>query len=106
MRKLIISLLLFSLACSALPPMARTTVPSLSAAAAPSMYAVEMRVTGNLHVRVEPGNLKSCAEPCYLHPGDVVTCYQFATIGDEIWCRHEKGWSNARWLVVESREKE
>ena len=36
-----------------------------------------------------------------LFPGDVVTCYQLVTVGDSIWCHHERGWSNARWLEAQ-----
>lgn len=105
MRKLITLLLLASLACGTLPSV-KSTLPSHFPAPAPSMYAVRMVATGDLHIRVEPGNLRTCAEPCYLRPGDVVTCYEYRIVGDGIWCRHDKGWSNTRWLVVESKEKE
>lgn len=106
MRKLITLLLLASLACGTLP-LVKSTIPSHFPAPAPSMYAVRMVATGDLHIRVEPGNLQTCADPCYLHPGDVVTCYQFVTIGDEVWCKHAGGWSNARWMrvAVEMRRK-
>lgn len=102
MKKLlyISALISVALACGTMPALPNTVFPSLSAAPVPSgeVETVEMVVTGDLHIRVEPGNLQTCADPCYLHPGDAVTCYEYLTIGDSVWCRHERGWSNIRWL--------
>lgn len=98
LKQFIPILVLFALACGTLPAPVKFPLPSHSAAPAPSMYAVRMVSTGKLHIRVEPGNLQSCSEPCYLQPGDVVICYEFRTIGDSVWCHHGGGWSNVRWL--------
>jgi hypothetical protein len=35
-----------------------------------------------------------------LHPGEIVTCTVFSAPmdGDGLWCLHDRGWSNARWM--------
>lgn len=60
---------------------------------------VKMVVTGDLWIRPTAGDLgRALGE---LHTGDVVECVEFSVVGDSIWCRHERGWSNARWLEAE-----
>ena len=57
---------------------------------------VNMVATGDLWIRPTAGDLgRALGE---LHNGEVVTCTEFAVVGDSIWCKHERGWSNARWL--------
>lgn len=109
MRKLVVSLMFIcgSLACVA---QSQTIFPSHNPALAPSEFAVKMVVVVDegLNIRVAPGERSPLVDgKSTLYDGDLVTCYQFRIIGDGLWCKHERGWSNARWLhVVESKEKE
>lgn len=64
---------------------------------------VEMVVIAEegLNIRVCPGiNCLELDED--LKNGEVVTCdkFQAPMNGDGLWCHHERGWSNARWLLV------
>lgn len=61
---------------------------------------VEMMVTGDLYIRTAAGERSPLIDgKNTLHDGDIVTCSEFVTFGDGLWCKHEKGWSNARWMV-------
>lgn len=50
-----------------------------------------------LRVRSEAGDLSTYNR--ILHNGDIVTCeLPFEVVGDSIWCKHQYGWSNVRYL--------
>ena len=40
-----------------------------------------------------------------LHDGEIVTCTEFLVVGDGLWCKHQYGWSNARWMVGYNKTK-
>jgi len=101
MKYLYISILVLSLACGA---SGNFISPRLSAAPVPvvSDTTVQMVVTGDLNIRTGAGETFPLVDKKEtLHAGDVVTCYQFEVKGDSIWCRHERGWSNCRWLKAD-----
>lgn len=67
---------------------------------------VEMMVTGDLYIRTAAGERSPLIDgKNTLHDGDIVTCSEFVTLGDGLWCKHEKGWSNARWMVGYNKTK-
>ena len=67
---------------------------------------VEMMVTGDLYIRTAAGEKSPLIDgKNTLHEGDFVTCSEFVTFGDGLWCKHEKGWSNARWMVGYNKVK-
>ena len=67
---------------------------------------VEMMVTGDLYIRTAAGERSPLIDgKNTLHDGDIVTCSEFVTFGDGLWCKHEKGWSNARWMVGYNKVK-
>ena len=100
MKNLLIILSLSALACGI------QTVPNKSTANmrevstfvnTPAEYPL-MVVTA-----VEALNYRVCAgDGCdvidQLKPNEVVTCYEFVTVGDSVWCRHDKGWSNTSYM--------
>lgn len=59
---------------------------------------VKMTVIADEGLNIRAEHSENSQDIGDLFPGDVVTCYQLVTVGDSIWCRHESGWSNARWL--------
>jgi len=98
-----ISILVLSmLACGGLAELPGASLPPASPLPTPPVYAVEMVITGDLNIRVAPGEKNLLVEgKNVLHAGDVVICFEFYTgadVGDGLWCRHERGWSNARWM--------
>ena len=62
---------------------------------------VKMTVIADEGLNIRAEHSENSQDIGDLFPGDVVTCYQLVTVGDSIWCRHERGWSNARWLEAE-----
>jgi len=61
---------------------------------------VEMMVTGDLYIRTAAGERSPLIDgKNTLHEGDFVKCEMFVTFGDGLWCKHQYGWSNARWMV-------
>lgn len=102
----IIPLMLVSLACGVstqLPQKAKNDTALMPETSTP-VNSVEMVVTGDLYIRAMPGEKQPLVDGKHiLHTGDVVTCYTMYTgadVGDGLWCLHELGWSNARWLEV------
>lgn len=62
---------------------------------------VEMVVTGEWYIRTAAGERNPLVDgKDTLHDGEIVTCTEFVTVGDGLWCRHERGWSNARWMTA------
>lgn len=105
-RKLLVWLFLFTLptlACGMQAPAEVQTASEVEFTdthpTAEESMDVKMIVTGDLWIRPTAGDLgRALGE---LHKGDVITCVEFSVVGDSIWCRHERGWSNARWLEGE-----
>lgn len=97
----IVLLMLPVLACSS-HGLATDQAVGQPAPTATAEFSVQMIITGDLHIRVAPG----AENPLItgrnvLTPGEVVTCYEFRVIGDSLWCRHGRGWSNASWMQAE-----
>ena len=101
MKHLFVILAIASLACMATPQVEFT--------ASKAVYAdtqiedevsteVKMTVIADEGLNIRAEHSENSQDVGDLFPGDVVTCYQLVTVGDSIWCRHERGWSNARWL--------
>lgn len=86
----------FSLACGMQAPKVNPTQTAIDTQMTPEMSTdVQMVVTGNLWVRPVAGDLhRTVGNP--LKAGDIVTCTEFQVIGDSIWCKHERGWSNIK----------
>lgn len=59
---------------------------------------VVMTVIADEGLNIRAEHSEESADIGDLFPGDVVTCRELVTVGDSIWCHHERGWSNARWL--------
>ena len=59
---------------------------------------VKMTVVADEGLNIRAEHTEESADIGDLFPGDVVTCRELVTVGDSIWCHHERGWSNARWL--------
>ena len=102
MKYLFVILAIASLACVATP----------QASASKAVYAdtqiedevsteVKMTVIADEGLNIRAEHSENSQDIGDLFPGDVVTCYQLVTVGDSIWCRHERGWSNARWLEAQ-----
>ena len=95
-KLLYLSLFLASLACGMQAPKVNPTPIAIDTQMTPEMSTdVQMVVTGNLWVRPAAGDLhRTVGNP--LKAGDIVTCTEFQVIGDSIWCKHERGWSNIK----------
>ena len=101
MKHLFVILALASLACMA--------TPQIEFTASKAVYAdtqiedevsteVKMAVIADEGLNIRAEHTEESADIGDLFPGDVVTCRELVTVGDSIWCHHERGWSNARWL--------
>ena len=104
MKHLFVILAIASLACMATPQVEFT--------ASKAVYAdtqiedevsteVKMTVIADEGLNIRAEHSEESADIGDLFPGDVVTCRELVTVGDSIWCHHERGWSNARWLEAE-----
>ena len=104
MKYLFVILAIASLACMATPQVEFT--------ASKAVYAdtqiedevsteVKMTVVADEGLNIRAEHTEESADIGDLFPGDVVTCRELVTVGDSIWCHHERGWSNARWLEAE-----
>lgn len=106
MKKIIpVFVLISALACLT-PSALQVVFPAHEPAPVPPVTV--MVVTGDLNVRTGAGETFPLVDKkLVLHAGDVVVCRQFEVKGDSIWCKHEWGWSNARWLngIIGSKEK-
>jgi len=100
-----ISILVLSmLACGGLAELPGASLPPASPLPTPPVPV--MVVTGDLNIRVAPGEKNPLVEgKNVLHAGDVVTCFEFYVIGEGLWCRHERGWSNVRWMQAKGNQK-
>lgn len=94
-------LVLASLACTA--QAAGNQAPPVSVISTVDTSSVKMVVTGDLWVRPAPGDLgRALGE---LHTGELVQCVEFTVSGDTVWCRHEAGWSNVKYLKAVTNVK-
>lgn len=94
----IIPLILSALACVS---QSAVVFPSHSAAPGMPQTSVEMivDVEEGLYVRTGAGETFPLVDgENVLHDGEVVSCYEFLVVGDGLWCKHDKGYSNARWM--------
>jgi len=100
---LYISVLMLSLACG----ISSAGTSLVNSTSQPTEKAeVVMVVTGDLYIRTAAGERSPLIDgKNTLHDGDIVTCSEFVTFGDGLWCKHEKGWSNARWMVGYNKVK-
>ncbi len=97
MKHLFVILAIASLACMATPQVEFTASKYVDTQIKNEVSTeVKMTVVANGDIRAE--HSENSQDVGDLFPGDVVTCYQLVTVGDSIWCHHERGWSNARWL--------
>ena len=107
----IIPLISFVLTLACLTPALAPSVVFPSRSAAPGMpqTSVEMivDVDEGLYIRTGAGETFPLVDgENVLHDGEVVSCYVFEVKGESIWCKHEKGYSNARWMVGYNTDKE
>ena len=104
MKHLFVILAIASLACMATPQVEFT--------ASKAVYAdtqiedevsteVKMTVIADEGLNIRAEHSENSQDIGDLFPGDVVTCRELVTVGDSIWCHHERGWSNARWLEAQ-----
>lgn len=97
MKKLFLILALTSLACGAtaqLPPKAEPA-PVVST----EVSSIEMVVIADTGLNIRAEHSENSQDIGDLFPGDVVACeLPFTIKGDSVWCKHERGWSNTRWL--------
>lgn len=104
MKHLFVILAIASLACMA--------TPQIEFTASKAVYAdtqiedevsteVKMTVVADEGLNIRAEHSENSQDIGDLFPGDVVTCRELVTVGDSIWCHHERGWSNARWLEAE-----
>lgn len=96
------ALMLFMFACGMQAPkgdFTRALYVGTQAEASTPVPSVEMVVTGSLNIRAD--HTEESADIGDLFYGDIVTCkLPFTVVGESIWCLHERGWSNVRWLEV------
>lgn len=85
----------FSLACGMQALKVNPTPTAIDTQMTPEISTdVQMVIVGDLWVRPVAGELHRAVGE--LHTGDIVTCTEFQVIGDSIWCKHERGWSNVK----------
>ena len=104
MRKFLYVVLLISssLACGIAVPQGKSDVftdthslPEVST----EVNSVVMVVVADEGLNIRADHSEESEDIGDLFPGDIVTCeLPFMVIGDSVWCKHERGWSNARWL--------
>lgn len=107
MRKFLFisALVLSALACGVSSQLPEVDAIPTSHEAVPTSTpeSVRMIVTADegLNIRVCP-NVDCMELEGDLLSGEIVTCdkFQAPMNGDGLWCRHERGWSNARWMEV------
>lgn len=93
--KLLAWVSIFTFACgaqAALPVYEDTQPPTQTSTAV--NYPAMVVTADTLHVRECAGTGCAVIDGAELRRGDVVTCYEY----EGNWCRHEKGWSNARYM--------
>lgn len=108
MRKFlpIAALVSASVACG-LPAASQIVYPQHDPAPTPPAYAVQMVVSGTWHIRTAAGEANPLVDgSSVLKDGEIVTCVEFVTVGDGLWCHHERGWTNARGMIGYNTVKE
>ena len=100
MKHLFVILAIASLACVATPQVEFTASKAVYADTQieDEISTVVMTVIADEGLNIRAEHSEESADIGDLFPGDVVTCRELVTVGDSIWCHHERGWSNARWL--------
>ena len=100
MKYLFVILAIASLACVATPQVEFTASKAVYADTQieDEISTVLMTVIADEGLNIRAEHSEESADIGDLFPGDVVTCRELVTVGDSIWCHHERGWSNARWL--------
>ena len=104
MKHLFVILALASLACGMQTQAGKFTankVIYVNTHPTTEVSTVVMTVIADEGLNIRAEHSENSQDVGDLFPGDVVTCYQLVTVGDSIWCRHERGWSNARWLEAQ-----
>ncbi len=103
MKYLFVILAIASLACVATPQVEFTASKAVYADTQieDEISTVVMTVIADEGLNIRAEHSEESADIGDLFPGDVVTCRELVTVGDSIWCHHERGWSNARWLEAE-----
>ena len=98
MKYLFVILAIASLACVATPQV-EFAASKLDAQIEDEVSTeVKMTVIADEGLNIRAEHSENSQDIGDLFPGDVVTCRELVTVGDSIWCHHERGWSNARWL--------
>jgi len=93
-------MLRLELACgmqSNLPALATQTATETSVKPTATETVTVFVAIGDLNIRTLPGeNYPDIGD---VHKGETVYCTGFSVVEDGgIWCEHERGWSNVRWL--------
>jgi hypothetical protein len=98
MKYLFVILAIASLACVATPQASASKAVYADTQIEDEISTVVMTVIADEGLNIRAEHSEESADIGDLFPGDVVTCRELVTVGDSIWCHHERGWSNARWL--------
>lgn len=99
MKHLFVILAIASLACMATPQVEFTASKYVDTQIKNEVSTeVKMTVVADEGLNIRAEHSENSQDIGDLFPGDVVTCRELVTVGDSIWCHHERGWSNARWL--------
>lgn len=98
MKHLFVILAIASLACVATPQASASKAVYADTQIEGEISTVVMTVIADEGLNIRAEHSEESADIGDLFPGDVVTCRELVTVGDSIWCHHERGWSNARWL--------
>jgi hypothetical protein len=98
MKHLFVILAIASLACVATPQASASKAVYADTQIEDEISTVVMTVIADEGLNIRAEHSEESADIGDLFPGDVVTCRELVTVGDSIWCHHERGWSNARWL--------
>ena len=101
MKHLFVILAIASLACMATPQVEFTASKLDTQIKNEVSTEVKMTVVADEGLNIRAEHTEESADIGDLFPGDVVTCRELVTVGDSIWCHHERGWSNARWLEAQ-----
>ena len=101
MKHLFVILAIASLACVATPQASASKAVYADTQIEGEISTVVMTVIADEGLNIRAEHSEESADIGDLFPGDVVTCRELVTVGDSIWCHHERGWSNARWLEAQ-----
>lgn len=92
-----VSMLACSVSTSAENALSVNKDTHINSKASTDVNTVEMVVTGSLNIRAD--HSENSADIGDLFEGQIVTCeLPMTVVAESIWCKHEFGWSNTRWL--------